>query len=374
MIKYVVTTTFGLEKITKNELIRLGYEIELVENGSITVTGNITAVADLNLNLRTADRVYIQIAKFKATTFDQLFDNIYRAPFEEYLSEEARFPVNCKSVKSTLFSKSDIQKISKKAIVKRLSADYGISQFSEDGELCAISVNIYKDEVSVLLNTSGDALYRRGYRTAPTKAPMKETLAAGLVLLSNWNYKKPLIDPMCGSGTLAIEAAMFELGIAPGLNRKFAAEDFIFVPYDLFENKRKAAYANIKSDRVLNIKAMDIDAKAIVAAKINAKNAGVYDAIDFAVQDVRDLTFDEEIGTIITNPPYGVRLGEQAEVLDLYNKMGKIILANEGWSAYILTANEEFERAFGDRADRNRKLFNGDLKCYLYQYISNWRY
>ncbi len=373
-MKYVVTSTFGLEKITKNELIRLGYEIDSVENGAITVTGNINSIADLNINLRTADRVYLLITKFKAVTFDELFDGIYSAPFEEYLSEEAAFPVVTKSVKSTLYSKADIQRISKKAIVKRLSDDYGIDEFPETGENCTISVNIYHDEVSVLLNTSGEALNKRGYRVKQTEAPMKETLAAGLVLLSDWNYKKELVDPMCGSGTIVIEAAMLALDIAPGLNRKFAAEDFIFVPYDLFKNKRAEALSKIKKDKTLSIKAMDIDSAAIQIAKENAKEAGVFECIDFSVQDVRNLELDDVVGTIITNPPYGMRLSNRNEVLDIYEALGDEVFSLENWSCYVLTANEDFENAFGEKADRNRKLYNGNIKCYYYQYIVGWRY
>ncbi len=373
-MKYVVTSTFGLEKITKNELIRLGYEIESVENGAITVTGNINSIADLNINLRTADRVYLLITKFKALTFDELFDGIYRAPFEEYLSEEASFPVVTKSVKSALYSKSDIQRISKKAIVKRLSDDYGIEEFSEDGENCTISVNIYKDEVSVLLNTSGEGLNKRGYRVKQTEAPMKETLAAGLVLLSDWNYKKALVDPMCGSGTIVIEAAMLALDIAPGLNRKFAAEDFIFVPFDLFKNKRKEALEKIKKDRTLNIKAMDIDERAIRISEENAKEAGVFDYIEFSVSDVLDLELEDTPGTLITNPPYAKRLSTQNEVLDIYEALGDEVFSLDNWSCYVLTANEGFENAFGEKADRNRKLYNGNIKCYYYQYVTGWRY
>ncbi len=374
MIKYVITSTFGLEKITKTELIRLGYKINLVENGSITTEGTIDAIADLNINLRTADRVYIELAKFKAESFDELFDKIYNIPFEEHLSANAKFPIIAKSVKSKLFSKSDIQKISKKAIVKRLTNDYGINYFPEDEETCQINVNIHKDVVSVLLNTSGDALNKRGYRTKQTDAPLKETLAAGLILLSNWNHKKTMIDPMCGSGTLPIEAAMIELNIAPGLNRKFAAEDFIFVPQNLFELKKLQAKENIKENINLKIFAMDIDPKAIEIAKENAKNAGILNQINFSVADIKDLKIINDFGCLITNPPYGKRLGQDKEVLNIYKTIGEKIKTCDKYSTFVLTSNEQFEKEFGKKSTRNRKLYNGNIKCYYYQYISDRRY
>lgn len=370
MYTFIVSSSFGLERITKNELIRLGYEILSTKNGSIEIEANITAVADLNINLRTADRVYIRLDKFKAETYDELFDGIYNIDWEEYLSANANFPIRTKSVKSKLFSKTDIQKISKKAVVEKLKTDYDVETFPEDAERVSINVNIFEDEVSVLIDTSGAALNKRAYRQEQSPAAIKETMAAGIVLLSDWNYKKVLIDPTTGSGTIAIEAAMIGLNIAPGINRHFDYENWIFISKDLYNNARKEAMQKIKASRKLKIFAYDIDEKILKIAKQNAENAGVLEDVTFEKQDVNKLILPEEKGTMISNPPYGERLGDKKSVLDIYKSLGDCYYDSDDFSAYILTSNEEFENAFGDRADRNRKLYNGNLKCYLYQYYS----
>lgn len=367
---YIISSAFGLEKMTKTELTRLGYEILSVENGNIEIKSNINALADLNINLRTAERVYIRLKKFKALSFDELYDGLFSINWEEYLAEDTVFPVLAKSVKSQLFSKSDIQSISKKAIVNKLSEDYGVKVFPETAETVEIHVNLLNDEVSVLLDTSGEGLHKRGYRLNRGDAPIKETLAAGIVMLSDWRYNKAFLDPFCGSGTLAIEAAMIGMDIAPGLMRKFSCEKWIFVPQDLFKKARQAARKRIRNDIKLNIKAFDKDDKAIEFAKLNAEEAGVIDNIDFLKLDVRDLELESFGGTIVCNPPYGERLSDKKEVLELYSALGEVVLDTDNWSAYVLSSNEEFESAFGDRADRKRKLYNGNIKCYLYQYHS----
>ncbi len=368
MYKYIVTSSFGLEKMTKRELTNLGYEILSVENGAIEVEGGLKAIADLNINLRTADRVFLKLAEFEAHSFDELFDNIYSISWEEYLSEGSKFPVLTKSVKSDLYSKADIQKISKKAIVKKLAEDYDIDIFPEDEEVVEVHVNILNDKVSVLLNTSGDALHKRGYRIEQGEAPLKETLAAGIVMLSDWRENKILVDPFCGSGTIGIEAAMMGMNIAAGLNRNFAAEEWVFVPFDLFKNTKQEAMKKIKNDIKLDIRMYDIDEKAIEIAKKNAEESGVIDNIKIEKQDVKDLYLPDEKGVIVSNPPYGERLSDKETVLDLYRDLGDAFFEIDKFSAYVLTSNEEFESAFGDRADKNRKLYNGNIKCYLYQY------
>ncbi len=368
MFRYLITSSFGIEKMTKRELTKLGYEILSVENGSIEVEGGLMAIADLNINLRTADKVYLKLGEFEARTFDELFDKIYMINWEDYLSEGAKFPVLTKSVKSDLYSKSDIQRISKKAIVKKLSEDYGIDYFKEDEEMVEVHINILKNKVSVLLNSSGRGLNQRGYRVEQGRAPLKETLAAAMVMLSSWREDRVLVDPFCGSGTIGIEAAMIGMNIAPNLNRKFASEDWVFIPHDLFKNARKEAMKRIKTDINLDIRCYDVDENAIRMAKENAMEAGLIDNISFKQLGVKDLYLPDKKGVIVTNPPYGERLSDREKVLDLYGYLGDAFFEVEGFSAYVLTSNEDFENAFGDRADRNRKLYNGNIKCYLYQY------
>ncbi len=368
MFKYIVTSSFGLEKMTKRELTNLGYEILSVENGAIEVEGGLMAIADLNINLRTADKVFLKLAEFEARTFDELFEKVYSINWEEYLSEGAKFPVLTKSIKSDLYSKSDIQSISKKAIVKKLAEDYGIEYFKEDEELVEVHINILNNKVSVLLNSSGPALHKRGYRIEQGSAPLKETLAAGMIMLSDWRENKVLVDPFCGSGTIGIEAAMIGMNIAPGLNRTFAAEDWLFIPFDLFKNAKAEAMKKIKYDIKLDIRCYDVDENAIAMAIKNAEEAGVIDNITIKQLGVKDLYLPDEKGVIVTNPPYGERLSDKEKVLDLYGYLGDAFFEIDKFSAYVLTSNEEFENAFGDRADKNRKLYNGNIKCYLYQY------
>lgn len=370
MFTYIISSAFGLEKMTKTELTRLGYEIGSVENGSIEVTAPIEAIADLNINLRTAERVFLKIGSFTAKSFDELGDGIYSYPWEEYLSMKGKFIINAKSVKSALFSKSDIQRVSKKMICKKLSEDYGTEIFPEDEEEYSIHINLLNDKVSVLMDTSGSGLHKRGYRKNQVDAPIKETLAASMVLLSDWRFKNTLVDPFCGSGTIVIEAAMIAKNIAPGLKRRFASEKWIFVPEGIFDEYREKAVLAIRKDAKFDIRAYDIDERAIKMARDNAKNAGVSDVINFETKDVKDLILDGE-GTIVTNPPYGLRLTEREEALELYGTLGAKVGKQGKYSCYAISADEDFEKAYGSKSMKKRKLYNGNLKCNLYQYAAS---
>lgn len=366
--KLIATATFGLESVVGNELKTLGFEDVVIENGRVLFTGDEKELCRANMWVRTADRIYIQVGTFKSTTFEDLFEKINKLPWEVYLPMNANFPVNAKSVKSTLFSLSDIQKISKKAIVKRLGQLYNKTWLPEDGPKYSIHVGLLKDEVTVSIDTSGVGLHKRGYRVKGHMAPLKETLAAALIQLSNWQPKIPLIDPMCGSGTIAIEAAMIGRNIAPGLSRKFDFEEWPLIPSDVFKEVKKAAYEAIDYEKELQIEAFDIDPKAIKVARENAELAGVEEDIHFQVRDVKELSSSKKYGYIITNPPYGERLNEIEEVQDLTRIMSQRFTQLDTWSKYIFTAFEDFEKFLGSKATKNRKLYNGRIKCYFYQY------
>ncbi len=369
--RFIITCAFGLEKILKNELKRLNYPITSAKNGAITIMAPLSAVAELNLNLRTAERVYLQLAEFKAESFDQLFAGVEAIEWQDYLAVDMAFPVNAKSNKSKLFSLSDIQSISKKAIVQKLQKHYRQSWFKESASQFEIEVRIDKDIVSVVANSSGDSLHKRGYRARATAAPLKETTAAALVLLSDWYGDQPLVDPMCGSGTILIEAALLKRNIAVGLSRKFAFEKWAFIDPDYLKEARKKAYAAIDYDKELALYGSDIDDRAIAIAKENAELAGVDDCIEFKTLDVLNWQPKQKEIKIISNVPYGERLSDKKSVLTLYQKLGKIIEEHPEYACFILTSNDDFERAFGRKADRNRKLYNGKIRCYYYQYYAN---
>jgi len=309
------------------------------------------------------------VAEFKATTFESLFNRVNEIPWENYLPFDAEFPVNAKSVKSKLFSLSDIQSISKKAIVKRLGTLYNKDWLPETGAKHSILVGILKDTVTVSIDTSGVGLHKRGYREHGHHAPLKETLAASLLKISRWQGKIPLIDPMCGTGTIAIEAALIGRNIAPGLNRKFDFEKWSFVPDDVFKAVKKEAYEMIDYDTPLHIEAFDKDPRAIKIARENAEIAGVEDDIHFQVRDVNELSSNKKYGYIITNPPYGERLNELEEVEELTRIMSIRFEMLDTWSKYIFTAFEDFEKFYNKKSTKNRKLYNGKLKCYFYQYF-----
>lgn len=365
----IATAVFGMEAIVGQEIKDLGYENVVVENGRVLFDADALGVAKANLWLRTAERVYIMVGQFKATTFEQLFDQIYKLPWEVYLHKEATFPVNAKSVKSKLFSLSDIQSISKRAIVKRLTNLYKVEWFKETAETYAITVSILKDEVTVAIDTSGKGLHKRGYRELGNEAPLKETLAAGLLLVSKWQPKIHLIDPFCGSGTIVIEAAMMAKNIAPGLNRNFDSEKWTFIPADVWKVARKEAFESIKQDVDILIEGYDIDKRSIGIARHNTEVAGVDDIVHFQVRDVKDFSTKYQYGYIICNPPYGERLNELEEVRKLYTLMGKVFAPYKTWSKYVITSYEDFEKAFGSDATKNRKLYNGRIKTYFYLYF-----
>ncbi len=367
-MKFVVTSAFGVEKVVKTELIRLGFSNLQVENGAIIVEAPAAAMPVLNVHLRCAERVFILVAERQVKQFDDLFDFVNSLPWENYLTKDSAFPVLAKSKKSALFSLSDIQRLSKKAIVKRLSSYYGADWFSEKGGKLAIHVNIDSDQVRLLIDTSGVGLHKRGYRAKANQAPLKETLAAALVLLSDWRGKHLLVDPMCGSGTIAIEAALIVRNIAPGLQRKFAFENLKNFDAKQYKQVRQAAYSAIDYDKDVLIKASDIDAKAIAVARQNAEHAGVDGDIVFKTVDFNKLKLSDQRQTIICNPPYGERLSDSASALKLYRQLGQKIANLTRASYYFLTAHDGFESAFAKPASRKRKLYNGKIRCNYYQY------
>ncbi len=368
--KLIATATFGLESVVAKELKELGFKDLKIFNGGVEFSGSEKDICKCNLWLRAADRVFIKLAEFNATSFEALFQNVKKIKWNSYLSKDACFPVYAKSVKSKLFSLSDIQSISKKAVVEAMKEIYSLEWFEETGSRFPIHIAILKDQASVLMDTSGEGLHKRGYRIEPVLAPLKETLAAALVLLSNWYPDKTLIDPFCGSGTIPIEAAMIAHNIAPGLNRKFISETWDFIPESMWKEVRKEAYSSIDFDKSLNIQGYDIDKRAIKAAKINAAEAGVEDSIHFQVRDISELSSNKKNGCVITNPPYGERLESQESAEKLYRIMGEKLKHLDRWSYFIITSHEHFESAFAIKSDKNRKLYNGRIKSYYYQYFS----
>lgn len=366
--KLIATATFGIEAIVGQELKSLGFEDVVVENGRVLFTGNERDIVRANMWLRTADRVFIQVAEFKATSFESLFNRVNEIPWELYLPADAEFPVNAKSVKSQLFSLSDIQSISKKAIVKRLGKLYNKEWLPETGAKYSILVGILKDTVTVSIDTSGVGLHKRGYREHGHMAPLKETLAAALLRISRWQSKIPLIDPMCGTGTIAIEAALMARNIAPGLSREFAFQKWALIPEDIYKAVKKDAYEQIDYETPLHIEAFDVDPRAIKIARENAELAAVEDDIHFQVRDVKDLSSSKMYGYIVTNPPYGERLNELDEVAELTRVMSNRFEMLDTWSKYVFTAFEDFEKFYNRKSTKNRKLYNGKLKCYFYQY------
>lgn len=365
----IATAAFGIEAVVGQELKEMGYKNIVVENGRVFFESDAEGICRANLWLRSAERVFLNVARFKALTFAELFDKIEAIPWENYIPEDGEFPVNAKSIKSKLFSLSDIQAISKKAMVKRLGKAYGVSWFKETGPTYPIHVDFLKDEVTVSIDTSGTGLHKRGYRAVGNEAPLKETLAAALVRISRWKHFIPLIDPMCGSGTILIEAAMMARNIAPGLNRKFASESWPIIPASSWKKVRQEAYQAIDLEKELNIQGFDINQRSVKIAVENAEKAGVGDDIHFQVRDAKDLSSSKQYGYIITNPPYGERLSDQHEVEKVYRMMGEAYGHLDTWSVYILTSHENFERCYGKKATKNRKLYNGRIKTYFYQYF-----
>lgn len=367
-LELIATTTFGLESVVKHEVTKLGYEILSVENGKIVFAGDELAICRSNLWLRSAERVRLKIGEFKVSTFDELFEKTKALPWADWIPENAQFPVEGKSVKSKLFSVPDCQAIVKKAIVESLKKTHKVEWFEETGAMYKIEVALLKDIATLTIDTSGAGLHKRGYRPLISEAPLKETMAAAIIQLSRWHPDRLLIDPFCGSGTIPIEAALIGKNIAPGINRSFVSEEWIRVPKKLWMEARKEAHDLADYDRQLKIIGTDHDERIIRIARRNAEEADVAEDIHFQTLSFEQLQSKKKYGYIICNPPYGERLGDEDEVRALYKMMGQVLQKLDTWSHYILTSYEDFEYCFGKRADKNRKLYNGNIKTYLYQY------
>lgn len=368
-LELIATATFGLEAVVKREIEALGYKILKSEDAKITFLGDERALVRSNLWLRSADRVLLLIGEFYATTFEELFQQTKALPWEEWIPMDGRFTVTGTSVKSTLHSIPDCQAIVKKAIVEKLKETYAVERFPETGAAYTVKATLLKDRITVTLDTSGPGLHKRGYRVRDVAAPIKETLAAAMVQLSFWKAGRLLVDPFCGSGTIPIEAAMIARNIAPGISRKFVSEEWDSIPKELWKEERKAAYEAIDYDRDLSIRGSDINPEAIKAAKANAEKAGVDDCIEFSVKPFGKLNTEEEYGIIITNPPYGERIGEMEEIQRIYKELNRFFTANPTWSLYLVTSDKGFEKQFLEKpADRRRKLYNGRIEICYYQY------
>lgn len=370
MYEYVATCLFGLESLLGEEIEALGYErIETID-GRITFRGDMAAIARCNINLRFAERLFIKMGSFRATTFTELFDGTNSLPWENWIAQDDMFPVKGHSIKSTLTSIPDCQSIVKKAIVNRLSAEYGISWFKEEGVKYQIEFFILKDVATLMIDTSGIALHKRGYRPAAGEAPLRETLAAAMVKLSRPREEVLLWDPFCGSGTIAIEGAMMMSGHAPGLNRSFAAEEFYDIPQKIWSDAREEA-ESFKKDTKFEVYASDIDPKMVNLARANIKRANMGAYIKCFERDATAIVKAERRATIVCNPPYGERLFSESEVAELYRSMGNCFAKLAPWQIYILTSVPDFEHLYGRRADKVRTLYNGMLRCGFYQYFKN---
>lgn len=371
MINFIATTTFGIEAIVKREAQNLGFSNISVEDGIVNFTGELKDIPKANIWFRSADRILIVMSKFKATTFEELFQGVKSINWADFLPKDANFIVSGKSLKSTLSSVPACQKITEKAIVEKLKLTYkGVDYFSKSGNLYKIQVALLKDNVTITLDTSGIGLHKRGYRENQLSAPLKETLASALLDLSYYKKERFFIDPTCGSGTIPIEAAMIAKNIAPGLMRNFSSENWDFIDKSYWKEARKEAYSKIDVNCRPEIYASDIDEKAIQIAKGNAKIAGVDDCIRFEVKPLNKLDIKNiKYGICVCNPPYAERIGVLEEVEQLYKDMGKIFNSNKTFSTYILTSHESFEKLYGKKSDKKRKLFNGNVKVEYYQFF-----
>lgn len=371
MYQLVAPCHFGLEAVLKREIYDLGYEITQVEDGRVTFEGDAEAICRANVFLRTAERVLLLVGRFRATTFDELFEGVKALPWEEYLPKDAKFWVKkASSIKSKLFSSSDIQSIVKKAVVERLKREYEVEWFPEDGAAYPIRVFLLKDEVMVTLDTSGESLHKRGYRTMTSKAPLTETLAAALLMLTPWKADRIFVDPFCGSGTFPIEAAMMAANIAPGMHREFIAEQWTnLIDRKLWYETVEEAEEMVDTSVSVDIQGYDIDGEVVKAARENAKRAGVADMIHFQERQVSELRHPKKYGFIVTNPPYGERLEDKKDLPELYTQIGEAYRNLDSWSMYMITSYEDTEKYIGRRADKNRKIYNGMLKTYFYQFM-----
>lgn len=367
---------FGMEAVLKREITDLGYDITEVDNGKVTFAGDITAIARSNIFLRTTERILLKAACFRAETFDELFENIKALPWERYIPKDGKFWVaKANSVSSKLFSPSDIQKIVKKAIVERMKQTYHTDWFEETGESYPLRISIIKDIVTVGLDTTGESLHKRGYRKFTAPAPVSETLAAAILLLSPWKKDRVLVDPFCGGGTIPIEAAMLARNIAPGMEREFTAEGWSnLIPRKIWYDAVTEANDLIIQDAQLTIQGYDISEEALKMARANSQLAGVEKDIHFQQRDIRDFSSPKKYGFVISNPPYGERLSTKEEMWNLYRNIGQVMEENETWSFFLLSGYEDAVKAIGaggsrKKATKNRKIYNGMMKTYLYQYM-----
>ncbi|WLR43692.1 class I SAM-dependent RNA methyltransferase [Bacillus carboniphilus] len=370
--KIIATCAMGLEAIVAKEVRALGYDCQ-VDNGKVIVQGDQKAIVRMNLWLRCADRIKVEIGQFSALSFDELFERTKELPWELYIGTNGKFPVIGKSVKSQLSSVPDCQRIVKKAIVERIKLyrSEGADWVEESGPTYPIEVALLKDKATILMDTSGSGLHKRGFRLDQGEAPIKETLAAALVQLTNWTPDKPFIDPCCGSGTIVLEAALIGQNIAPGFNREFISEQWQWMDQGIWNESRQEVEDLANYDQPLQIIGSDIDHKMIQIAKGNAQEAGFSDLISFKQMQLKDLRVNTLNGVIVTNPPYGERLGDKPEVEQLYRDMGEVFSPLDTWSIYILTSHPHFEQLYGKKATKKRKLFNGFIKTDYYQFWGN---
>ena len=362
---------FGLEAVLKKEIVDLGYEISQVEDGRVTFIGDDEAICRANVFLRTGERVLLMAGSFRAESFEELFENTKAIAWEEFIPRDGKFWVTkASSIKSKLFSPSDIQRIMKKAMVERMRKAYGAEVFPETGSSYPLRVFLYKDQVTIGIDTSGESLHKRGYRTLASKAPITETLAAALILLTPWRKDRILVDPFCGSGTFPIEAAMMAANMAPGMNRSFLAEDWKnLIPRKCWYEAMDEANELVDSQAQTDIQGYDIDGSIVKAARANAQAAGVDHMIHFQERPVSALSHPKKYGFLITNPPYGERLEDKENLPGLYRELGARFMDLDSWSAYIITAYEDAEKHIGRKADKNRKIYNGMMKTYFYQFL-----
>ena len=369
-IELVAPCNFAVEAILPREIKSLGYEISKVEDGRVSFLADVEGICRSNLWLRTAERILVKVGEFEALSFEELFEKTKSLKWHEWIPKDAEFPVaKASSIKSKLFSTSDIQAIVKKAVVESLKTKYKVQWFEETGERYPIHVFLNKDKVALYLDTSGLSLHKRGYRELSNAAPIKETLAATMVLLTPWKADRAFIDPLCGSGTIPIEAAMIGLNMAPGLNRSFVSDKWRDITSKVWDKAKEEARSLMRNDVELNVQGYDIDESALKVARINAKLAGLEDKLHFQKRDIKELSSKDRYGFIVTNPPYGERMSDQKSVEGLYKEMGKVFSKLDTWSFYIITSYEEFERFFGKRADKKRKLYNGMMKTDLFQFF-----
>lgn len=370
-ITLIASASMGIEGIVKDECKLLGFENINTFNGRVEFDGELKDIAKANINLRCADRVYLKMKEFRARSFEELFQHTLSIPWEDLIPEDGEFPVSwVSSVDCKLFSKSDIQKIVKKAMVERLKKKYKCVFFTEKGPKYAVKIQGLKDQFIIMVDTSGEALHKRGYRYLHNEAPIKETMAAAMVYLSYWKGGAlPLLDPMCGTGTIPIEAAMIARKIAPGVNRNFVSEGWSIIPKNTWLDARDEAMSREDHEKEVRIYASDIDEDSLEVAKENAIKAGVEDDIQFTLENMLQLEAMDKKGAIITNPPYGERLSDEEGIQRLYTLMGDVYrMRFPKWSLYLITSYEKFQEYFGKKATKNRKLYNGGIKCYFYQY------